>query len=634
MNTEIQIELAKKLHQQGRLSEATLIYEAVLKSDPKNAESMHLLGLVAAQSGNYEIAVNWISKAIAISPANSKYHNNLGTAWVDLKQFGKAIESYDSAIQYKEDYADAYFNKGLALIQLKDWGSATLTLKQALIHQPGFFEGIYLLGNTLQELGRFEEAISTYKTAITLNANYAPLFYNLGNAFKAKKQFETAIENYDKSLVINPGFIDAYVNKGVALKELRHFESAIQSQDKALAIDKECAQAYSNRGNVLKELNRLEEAVADYERAISFKADYAEAYCNLAVTLDRLMLTEEAIANYEKAISFKADYVQAHWNKAIALLLLGIFQQGWKSYEWRWLTENTAKSKKDFSKPIWLGDNDITNKTILIHAEQGLGDTLQFIRYVPMVAALGATVMVEVQAPLLSLFENMQGISVLLKKGDPLPPFDMHCPMMSLPLAFKTALDNIPACPQFVIPEAKIQFWSDKLGLKTKLRVGLVWNGGFRPDQPEIWDVNERRNLPLQHLKALVGIDVEFISLQKGEPAESEFRQSVAVGWDGPLIHDHVHELKDFSDTAALVMNLDLVIAVDTSTAHLAASLGKPVWLLNRYDTCWRWLLEREDSPWYPSVKIYRQASWGDWDGVMQRVREDLLELASWDAKK
>jgi hypothetical protein len=206
--------------------------------------------------------------------------------------------------------------------------------------------------------------------------------------------------------------------------------------------------------------------------------------------------------------------------------------------------------------------------------------------------------------------------------------------MMSLPLAFKTTLDTVPACPHFVIPETKTQFWADKLGLKTKPRVGLVWNGGFRPDQPEIWDVNERRNLPLQQLKSLVGIDVEFISLQKGEPAESEFRQAVAAGWDGPLIHDHVHELKDFSHTAALVMNLDLVIAVDTSTAHLAASLGKPVWLLNRHDTCWRWLLERDDSPWYPSIKIYRQASWGDWDGVMQRVRWDLLELASRNAKK
>jgi len=195
-----------------------------------------------------------------------------------------------------------------------------------------------------------------------------------------------------------------------------------------------------------------------------------------------------------------------------------------------------------------------------------------------------------------------------------------------------TAYEVWGTCQQFMIPEVKTQFWANKLGVKTKPRVGLVWNGGFRPDQPEILDVNERRNLPLQHLKALAGIDVEFISLQKGEPAESEFRQAVATGWDGPLIHDHVQELKDFSDTAALVMNLDLVIAVDTSTAHLAASLGKPVWLLNRYDTCWRWLLERDDSPWYPSVTIYRQASFGDWDGVMQRVRSDLLELAARNA--
>ena len=634
MNTYIQIEQAKKLHQEGNLREASLIYEAVLKIDPENADSMHLLGLVAAQSDKHELAVNWISQALAISPENSKYHNNLGTAWVDLKQFAKAIESYDSAIQYKEDYADAYFNKGLALIQLKDWGAAALTLKQALVHQPRFFEAMYLLGNTLQELGRFDEAITNYKTAISLNTNYAPLFYNLGNAFKAKKQFDAAIENYDKSLVINPRFVDAYVNRGVALKELRHFEAAIKSHDRALSVNKECAQAYLNRGNALKELNRFEEAIADYEKAISFKADYAEAYCNLAITLDRLLRTEQALAYYDIAINIKNDYVQAHWNKAVALLLLGKYQQGWKSYEWRWLTEDSVKKKKKISKPLWLGKESIQGKTILIHAEQGLGDTLQFIRYVPMVAALGARVMVEVQAPLLSLFENMQGISVLLKKGDPLPPFDFHCPMMSLPLAFKTTLDTVPSCPQLVIPEEKKQYWANKLGLKAKPRVGLVWNGGFRPDQPEIWDVNERRNLPLQHLKALVGIDVEFISLQKGEPAESEFRQTVASGWDGPVIHDHVIELKDFSDTAALVMNLDLVIAVDTSTAHLAASLGKPVWLLNRYDACWRWLLERDDSPWYPSIKIYRQTSSGDWDGVMQRVRSGLLELASRNAKK
>ena len=696
MKTHIQIEQAKKLHQQGHLREASLIYEAVLKSDPENAESMHLLGLVAAQSGKHELAVNWITKALAINPQNSKFHNNLGTALLDSKLYAKAIASYDAALRFKPDFADAYYNKSLALVQLKEWDSAVQSLQHALLHESEFFEALYLLGNTLQEVGRFDEAITSYKSAIDINSNYAPLFYNLGNAFKAKRQFKTAIENYNKSLAIDPNFVDAYVNRGVALKESMQIEEAIKSYKLALNINSDCVtgffnlgnaykenhqyelavisydnairldasnhEVYLNKGVALTELRLLDEALKCYDAALLLKADYPEAYFNYGNTLSKLLKFDDAlncyekalffrkeykeayfnkgniflessnpqaaISNYDSAIALDADYLDAYWNKSHALLLEGNFEYGWDLYEIR-RRDNQKVKPRTFPQYAWLGKESIQGKTILIHAEQGLGDTLQFIRYVPMVAALGATVIVEVQAPLLSLFENMQGISVLLKKGDPLPAFDMHCPMMSLPLAFKTTLDTVPACPQFVIPEAKTQFWSDKLGLKAKPRVGLVWNGGFRPDQPEIWDVNERRNLPLQHLKALVGIDVEFISLQKGEPAETEFRQSVAAGWDGPHIHDHVHELKDFSDTAALVMNLDLVIAVDTSTAYLAASLGKPVWLLNRYDTCWRWLLDREDSPWYPSIKIYRQTSSGDWDGVMQRVRADLLALSA-----
>ena len=433
---------------------------------------------------------------------------------------------------------------------------------------------------------------------------------------------------FSDALKINAINAIVYNNRGTVLQELKRFEEALTSYDRAIELKSDYADAYSNRGNSLIKLKRVEEALSSYETAIEIKSDYAEAYLNRGLALIELKRFVETLASYDKAIEIKGDYADAYWNKSNALLLMGDFLNGWDLYEWRWRNSNPV-GVLSFREPLWLGNEPIQGQTILIHAEQGLGDTLQFIRYVPMVVALGATVMVEVQAPLLSLFENMQGISVLLKKGDPLPAFDVHCPMMSLPLAFKTTLDTVPACPQFVIPQAKTQFWSDKLGSKAIPRVGLVWNGGFRPDQPEIWDVNERRNLPLQHLKALVGIDVEFISLQKGEPAESEFSQAVASGWDGPLIHDHVIELKDFSDTAALVMNLDLVIAVDTSTAHLAASLGKPVWLLNRYDTCWRWLLEREDSPWYPSVKIYRQTSSGEWDGVMQKVRADLLALSA-----
>ena len=380
---------------------------------------------------------------------------------------------------------------------------------------------------------------------------------------------------------------------------------------------------------MLQELHRHDEALLCFDRAIALQPDYADAYFNRGNLLISMRKSDKAVVDFDQALIIHPDDEDFKYNKATALLLTGEYQQAWQLLESRWIRMSISNNQRQFEVPQWCGNEHIQGKTILIHAEQGLGDTLQFIRYVPMVAALGATVIVEVKVPLLSLLENMQGISVLLKKGDPLPPFDIHCPMMSLPLAFKTSLTTIPACPQFVIPEAKKQYWADKLGLKEKLSVGLVWNGGFRPDQPEIWDVNERRNLPLQQLKALAGIDVEFISLQKGEHAESEFKQTVAAGWDGPLVRDHVDELKDFSDTAALVMNLDLVIAVDTSTAHLAATLGKPVWLLNRYDTCWRWLLEREHSPWYPSIKIYRQASWGDWDSVMQKVRADLL---AWSA--
>ena len=267
-----------------------------------------------------------------------------------------------------------------------------------------------------------------------------------------------------------------------------------------------------------------------------------------------------------------------------------------------------------------------------MHSEQGLGDTIQFCRYAKLVKKLGARVVLEVPKPLLDLLNGLDGVDQLIESGKLLPAFDYHCPLMSLPLAFKTHLDSVPESPRFKINQQKINFWKNKLGTESnfnkKPRIGLVWNGGFRPNQPEVWGVNQRRNLPLDHLKILKNTGIEFISLQKGEPAESEFRCKISEGWDGPDIKDYAGELQDFSDTAALVLNLDLVITVDTSTAHLAASLGKPVWLLNRFDTCWRWLLDREDSPWYPSMKIYRQPSHGDWDSVMTKVRHDLIEFS------
>jgi hypothetical protein len=298
-------------------------------------------------------------------------------------------------------------------------------------------------------------------------------------------------------------------------------------------------------------------------------------------------------------------------------------------YEWRWKVEKQGLIKRTFLQPLWLGRENIQNKTILLYAEQGLGDTIQFFRYVKLVKELGARVLLEVPKPLLGLFNGLEGVDQLIETGDAPTAFDYYCPLLSLPLVFKTILESIPESPKFNIQKKKISYWENKLGISKKLRVGLVWNGGFRPNLSHSWETNERRNLPFDQLNCLKNVDVEFISLQKGEPAETEFRQKIASEWYGPHIKDFVNELIDFSDTAALVMNLDLVIAVDTSTAHLAASLGKPVWLLNRFDTCWRWLLDRDDSPWYPSIKIYRQPSLGDWDSVIKRVRQDLIEYSN-----
>ena len=683
---------AKKLHQQGRLLEAKAIYESVLNEDPLNAQVMHLLGLVAAQTNQFELAIAWFNRAIAIDPLDAKFHNNLATALADANQHLKAITEYEKAIAIDSSFVDAYYNKAVAHIAVRQWQDAVKALQQVLKFQSEFFEAWYLLGNALQELKRLDEAISCYRRAISINNKYAPLFFNLGNALHARGDLEQAIENYEHSLTLDVGFIDAYINLGVALKEANQIEKAIsifekaieldansqrtyfnlgnaykqckkyelalQSYDSAIRIDDKYQEAYLNKGAVLTELQLLQQALECYAKAIELNFENALAHFNYANTLAKQFKFEEALKYYDKAIFFKKDYAEAYfnrgniflesgnpikaienydqaiasdpeyvdalWNKSNAMLLAGEYENGWKLYEIR-RRENQTVPPRTFKQPTWLGVEPIAGKTIFVHSEQGLGDTLQFVRYAPKLTELGARVILEVQSPLYHLLNALKDISLVIKAGDKVPDFDMHCPMMSLPLAFKTTVTTIPAPVTLRIKEDKKIYWSKKLGQSSKPRVGLVWSGGFRPDKQEIWEINGRRNLPLHHLKALSGIEVDFISLQKGEPAESEFRQAVASGWDGPFIQDHVGELKDFSDTAALVMNLDLVIAVDTSTAHLAATLGKPVWLLNRFDTCWRWLLDREDSPWYPSIKIYRQPAYGDWESVMQRVKTDLV---------
>ena len=412
---------------------------------------------------------------------------------------------------------------------------------------------------------------------------------------------------------------------GVIAHQTNNHQLAVDLIGKAIDLCPHNAAFYNNRGIALKNLKQLDAAVASYDKAISLNPDYADAYYNRGIALKALNQLDAAVASYDKAISLNPNHTEVYWNKSLALLLSGDYENGWKHYEWRWKKDDMVKRERTYAKPLWLGTESLQDQTIVLHAEQGLGDTIQFSRYAKIVADLGARVILEVQKPLIGLFETLEGVTKLIAKGDALSPFDYHCPLLSLPLACKTTITTIPRSTFYLRSDpAKVAHWLQRLGTKTKPRVGLVWNGGFRPNKPEIWQENERRNMPVQKLCMLKPFNLMWVSLQKGDPAETEFKQLQQVGWDGPDILNCTDDLKDFSDTAALIGTLDLVITVDTATAHLAGALGKPVWLLNRFDSCWRWLLEREDTPWYPSMRIYRQPTLGDWDSVIQRVCNDL----------
>jgi tetratricopeptide (TPR) repeat protein len=581
------------LHQQGRFAEAEQIYRDVLQHDPKSFEAMHLLGILALQTRKPQQAVELIEKAIALNPAVPTAHCNLGSALTALQRHAEALASFDKAIALKADLADAYGNRAAAL----------------------------------NALNRFEQALASCDKALALKPDYPEAHNNRAHALNALKRHEEAVASCDQAIALRPNYPEAYNNRGNALNALARHTAAVASYDKAIAFAPKYAEAYNNRGNGFYHLGRAEEAVASYELAIAIRPDYAEAYNNRGNALTSMQRCTPALASYDRALALKPDYAEACFNKSVLLLLMGRFAEGWRLYEWRKKKSNPIAAN-DYPQPLWLGETDIAGKTILLTAEQGLGDTIQFCRYAPLVAQRGARVILEVPPQLTRLAASLSGVAQIVETGRALPAFDLHCPLLSLPLAFKTELATIPAAtPYLKAGQDQSKAWHDWLGAKSRLRVGLVWSGGVRPNQPV--SVNQRRNIPLAKFAALNNPRVVFYSLQKGQPGEAELAELKGSPWNGPDILDFTGAIGDFSDTAAFIDNLDLVITVDTAAAHLAGALGKPVWILNRFDTDWRWLLDRTDSPWYPTARLFRQEKPGDWESVVQRVKAALDQLAA-----
>ena len=574
------------MHQQGRFAEAELIYQDILRQEPDYFEALHLLGVVALQTRKTQESVELITKAISLNPNVAAAHVNLGSALIALTRFAEALPRFDNAIALRPDFAEAHGNRAAALNALK----------------------------------RYEQALESCDNAISLREDYPEAHNNRADALNALKRHEEAISSCDRAIALQPNYPEALNNRGNALNALARHEEAVACYDRAIVLSPNYAEAHNNRGNALYNMARPEEALASYEKAVAIKPDYAEAHNNCGNAASYLQRWAPAIASYNKAIALKPGHAEAYFNKSLLLLLMGRFEEGWRLHEWRKKRADPIAARQ-YPQPLWLGEEDIAGKTILLYEEQGLGDTIQFCRYAKLVADLGANIILEAPPQLTRLLGSLSHPVQIVETGARLPDFDYQCPLLSLPLAFKTELSSIPAnIPYLKADLKKSLFWKEKLGEKTKPRVGLVWSGGIRPNRPV--SVNTRRNIPLGKLASLRHPNIAFYSLQKGGPGESELTELKRNNW--PEIIDFTRQLNDFSDTAALMENLDLLISVDTSTAHLAGALGKPVWILNRFDTCWRWLLHRTDSPWYPTAKLYRQEKDQDWEHVIRRLKTDL----------
>jgi tetratricopeptide (TPR) repeat protein len=554
-----------------------------------------------------------------------------------------------AAIQYQRgDFAAADGLCALVLsVRPNDFGALNLSgiiaaragrlldgealLRRAAAQCPGEPRVHNNLGNTQRLLGQLDEALRSFERALQLKADFAEAFGNRGNALRDLGRHEEALASYARAVEIAPGYAEGHFNRGVLLQDARRLPEALESYERALQIRQNYSDAHNNRGTVLRDLGRFAEALPCFERAVQLNADDAGAWSNRGLLLQDLNQLPEAIASFDRALDLNPQFAKAHLNRGYALLLAGEFAAGWAEHEWRWRLAQLDLPRYRLDRPeaTWTGQQELHGKVILLYAEQGLGDTLQFCRYVPLVADRGATVVMRVPAALRAVLGSLAGVAELCDQEEALPHFDWHCSLMSLPAALGTSWKILPhRVPYLHCPPEKLQQWRLKVPATRRLRVGLVWSGGARQDQPELEPVNLRRNFPLVKFGVLRHPEIEFVSLQKGEPAESELAALIAAGWGGPEIAHFGDELTDFADTAGLLEQVDLLISVDTSTAHLAGALGKPVWLLNRFDTCWRWLQGRSDSPWYPTVRIFRQPAPGDWDAVMEAVRAALWETA------
>lgn len=628
---------ATRLHQSGELDQARSIYESLLAERPDHADALHLLGVIALQRQQADRAIALIERAIAQDPARADFYGNRGLAWQALGRHARALHDFEQAVAIDPRSAAAHYNRGTAFQQMQEHTAALQSYEQALALAPDFADAWVNSGVALQELGQWERALQRYAQALQIAPDHANACSNRGVALQALGRLTAALASCKRAVALEPLAAQHHYNLANVLRELGQFQEAVSVYDTAIALQPQYVQALSNRGVALQKWGRIEAAIASYDRAIALDPHAAHPYYNRGNALHETQLLDAATASYEQALRAQEDYPEAHWNKSLTLLLSGDFRQGLPLYEWRWHPRNQGRNAPVMPSPAWLGQTPIHGKTLLLHAEQGLGDTLQFCRYAPQLADMGAKVVLEVPKPLHRLMTGLEGVDQVVVQGTQRPAFDLHCPLMSLPLALMNhALGQEPdvidpwlgkaQAAYLKNPDARLQqVWETRLAAahaeqhepashpRRTLRVGLVWRGS--PTHAN----DHHRSLTLATLLAHLPAGCHYVSLQKEVPPE----EVLTLTSHGGLLHLGT-ALTDFVLTASLVACLDLVVCVDTAVAHLAAAMGKKTWVLLPFVPDWRWQLGRCDSPWYPSMRLYRQSQTGDWTGPLNAVSQDL----------
>ncbi len=602
----------------GRLADAEPMARAVVRDYPDHPDSHHLAGFVALRLGRPDDALACFDAALARRGDHVGALVHGGHALRALGRDAQALRFYDRALAVEPTQLEALHGRGHALAELGRAWEAVEGYARAIAAAPDFLDAYIGKGNVLVTLERLAEAVACFDQALARLADLpdaklavvAHLHYFRADALLRQDRFDAAVAGYDRALALLPDYHEALLGQGRALTELGDHADALDCFTRACALRPDDVRSHDYRSRALRELGAWGDAVAAAERAVALAPDDTGALTALGHGLRAVGRVDDAEAAYAKAVAIKPDMGPLLFNHAICLLLQGDYERGWPAYEARWTTERMSKRKPSFAQTLWLGQQDIAGRRILLHAEQGHGDTIQFCRYAPLVAARGAHVVLGVQAGLRPLMAGLDGVADVVDRAEAMPVFDLHCPLMSLPLAFGTRLDTIPATVPYLAPPAGHRaMWRDRLGRRQGPRIGIAWSGNARHQN------DRNRSIALEALRPIARLGVGLYCLQR----ELRSADMAAFAMFGNVAF-FGGQMLDFADTAALIAELDLVISVDTAVAHLAGAMGKPVWLMLAAAPDWRWLLSTPTSPWYPTARLFRQRDAGDWTELVAEV--------------